>query len=94
VVVDDLKKVDKDFVSMFPKMIDATPCDYFFGTSSDSLFFVTLDCEKRILYKSKWFDLKLKNIPSDMEVIKSSAEKEYVADYIEDRMRKRGALQV
>lgn len=60
---------DKEFYNKLPRRINDVPVDYFITSQQESvLFFITLDCDKKILYTSKWFDLKLSTIESGIAV--------------------------
>ena len=57
---DDMKSVldHADVINNLPQKIGRTPVDYFYylGENPD-LYFASLDCDKKILYTSKWFSL-------------------------------------
>jgi len=60
-------------IKALPASIDGIKADYFYyiGDNPD-LYFVSLDCEKKILYTSKWFELKINSLQEGITVIHKS----------------------
>ncbi len=70
-VTDIVKAHEEKFLDNLPEFINGVRCDYFITNSPENvLFFICLDCDKKILYTTKWFELKLKSISPDITVIK------------------------
>jgi len=58
-----------DFYNKLPRTINGVPVDYFITNLQESvLFFITLDCDRKILYTSSWFDLKLSTIAPNITI--------------------------
>lgn len=62
-----------EIINDLPKTINGVKCDYFYylGENPD-LYFVSLDCDKKILYTSQWFELNLKSLGEGITVIHKS----------------------
>lgn len=60
-------------IKALPEMIGGIKTDYFYylGDNPD-LYFVSLDCENKILYTSKWFELKLVSLQEGITVVHKS----------------------
>lgn len=75
--------------NLLPKKIKDIPVDYFIriGIKNDNpeVYFVCLDVEEKILYTSKWFDLKLNSIEEGIQIVYQSSEyhKKLLESYIE-----------
>lgn len=59
-----------DAIKALPKEIGGIKTDYFYylGENPD-LYFVSLDCDNKILYTSQWFELKLNKLQEGITVI-------------------------
>lgn len=72
---DSLKSIVKhaDAIKSLPEQIGGIKTDYFYyiGENPD-LYFVSLDCDNKILYTSQWFELKLNKLQEGISVIHKS----------------------
>lgn len=94
-IVDDWDYVTKDFISKLPEKINGIKCDYFFSNEVGKyMFFVSLDCINKKLYTVKWFDLKVKKIPADIEIIHENTNNSSIADYIEKVLEQRFSVKI
>lgn len=84
---DGLKSIlDADLAAKLPKTINGVSVDYFYNTSADEVpdfYFASLDPENKILYTSRWFNIKITGVQEGITVLQKKVE------FFEDILRER-----